>query len=168
MAVKEGFTMVKSYEKLLEKEKLIISKLEESRKELERIEKILYQNKEFILKKLIIYLKKELNFEYFRYRVVDINNNIVDLLVKNNSQIFKEKIEGNDFLEFDIEELIDSRKYNNKDEILIIDIGLKEELINLRYVCDSLKYENLSYSDTIKEKMTKFLDYVINKNMNNN
>lgn len=29
MAVKEGFTMVKSYEKLLEKEKLIISKLEE-------------------------------------------------------------------------------------------------------------------------------------------
>lgn len=157
--------MIQAYQKLLEMESIVSLKLERDRKALERIRKIMYQDKDFIIDKLIKYLKKEMVTEYFPYRVIDIDGNIADVLVKKESKIFKEYIDENDFLNFYVEELIDSRMFDNEDEIIVVDFNSDEKLINLGYLCDSLGYDNLSYGNEIKDKLSTFADYVINKNI---
>lgn len=154
---------MEAYKKILEMESVTESKLEQDKKSLEEIRKVLYQDKNFILDKLIIYLKRELNIDYFKYKIVDIDNNKADILVKSESKIFKQNIEGKEYLDFNVEELIDSRMFNNSDEIIIIDINFDENLLNLGYICDSLNYNFLSYSDTIKEKLSTFVNYIISK-----
>ena len=58
------------------------------------------------------------------------------------------------------------KKYiNNTDEIIIIGINSENNYLNLQYLCDSLSYKNLSYSDNLKEKLNTFTEYVLNKNM---
>ena len=47
-----------------------------------------YENKQYLIEKLIIYLKNELNYEYTNYNIKDMNNNIADILVKKDSKIF--------------------------------------------------------------------------------
>lgn len=157
--------MVESYKKVLEMESVTLLKLEQDKKALNCIRKILYQNKKYITEKLIEYLKKETGIKYFRYIVSDINNNVADILVKENSEIFKNNIEGKEFLEFNVEEIIDKRMFNNNDEIIITDLNFDENLLNLGYLCDSLDYNFLSYSNLIKEKLSIFINYVINKNI---
>ena len=157
--------MIQSYQKILEMESVAELKLEQDKKTLEKIRKILYQEKDFILNRLIIYLKRELDIDYFKYKIVDIDDNIVDILVKKDSKIFKETIEGKEFINFNAEELIDNRMFDNKDEIIIIDLNFDEKLLNLGYLCDSLNYNFLSYSDAIKDKLSEFINYVINKNI---
>ena len=154
---------MEAYKKILEMESITESKLEQDKKSLEEIRKVLYQDKNFILDKLIIYLKRELNIDYFKYKIVDIDNNKADILVKSESKIFKQNIEGKEYLDFNVEELIDSRMFNNSDEIIITDINFDENLLNLGYICDSLIYNFLSYSDTIKEKLSTFVNYIISK-----
>ena len=154
---------MEAYKKILEMESVTESKLEQDKKSLEEIRKVLYQDKNFILDKLIIYLKRELNIDYFKYKIVDIDNNKADILVKSESKIFKQNIEGKEYLDFNVEELIDSRMFNNSDEIIIIDINFDENLLNLGYICDSLNYNFLSYSDTITEKLSTFVNYIISK-----
>lgn len=157
--------MIESYKKVLEMESVVELKIEQDKKALEKIRRILYQDKDFILDKLISYLKQELNINYFKYRIVDIDNNIIDILVKENSKIYKENIEEKEFVNFNGEELIDNRIFDNEDEIIIVDINFDEKLLNLGYLCDSLNYNFLSYSNEIKEKLSTFIDYVINKNI---
>lgn len=157
--------MIQSYQKLLEMESVASLKLEQDKKVLDNVRKILYQEKDFIVDRLIIYLKRELNIDYFKYKFVDINGNIVDILVKKDSLIFKQKIEGKDIVDCNGEELIDSRIYNNEDEIIITDLNFDENLLNLGYLCDSLEYNYLSYSEAIKDKLSIFINYVINKNI---
>jgi len=157
--------MIESYKKVLEMESVVELKIEQDKKALEKIRKILYQDKDFILDKLISYLKQELNISYFKYKIIDIDNNVIDILVKENSKIYKENIEGKEFINFNGEELIDNRIFNNEDEIIIVDINFDKELLNLGYLCDSLNYNFLSYSESIKEKLSTFIDYVINKNI---
>ena len=154
---------MESYKKMLEMESVAESKLEEDKKNLEEIRKVLYQDKNFILDKLIIYLKRELNADYYRYKIQDIDNNIADILVKSDSKIFKKNIEGKEYLAFNVEELVDSRMFDNEDEIIILDLNFDESLLDLGYICDSLNYKFLSYSDTIKDRLSTFIDYVINK-----
>ena len=122
-----------------------------------------YPEKDFIIDLLIKYLKNELNFDYFRYKVSDIDGNTADILVKKDSTIFKDKIENQKYIKFNVEELIDKRMFSNDDEIIIIDINFDEGLINLEYLCDSLNYNYLSYSNDIKEKLSIFSSYVIRK-----
>lgn len=157
--------MIQSYQKLLEMESVAELKLEQDKKALDRIRKTLYQDKNFIIDRLIMYLNKELDVDYHKYKIVDLDGNIVDIIVKKDSKIFKENIEGKEFLNFNAEELIDSRMFDNKDEIIIIDLNFDENLLNLGYLCDSLSYNFLSYSDTIKDKLSTFVNYVINKNI---
>lgn len=157
--------MIESYKKVLEMESVVELKIEQDKKALEKIRKILYQDKDFILDKLISYLEQELNISYFKYKIIDIDNNVIDILVKENSKIYKENIEGKEFINFNGEELIDNRIFNNEDEIIIVDINFDKELLNLGYLCDSLNYNFLSYSESIKEKLSTFIDYVINKNI---
>ena len=157
--------MIQAYQKLLEMESIVSLKLERDRKALERIRKIMYQDKDFIIDKLIKYLKREIGTEYFPYKVIDIDGNIADVLVKKESKIFQKYIDKNDFLNFYVEELIDSRMFDNKDEIIVVDFNSDEKLINLGYLCDSLGYDNLSYGNEIKDKLSTFADYVINKNI---
>lgn len=159
--------MVKSYKKILEMESIALLKLEQDQKALNKIRKTLYQNKKFITKKLIIYLQRELNINYKEYKIVDIEGNIADILVKDNSKIFKETIEKEEILDFNVEELINNKSFNNQDEILIIDLNSDESQINLGYLCDSLNYHFLSYSNKIKNTLIIFVDYVINRNIYN-
>ena len=56
--------------------------------------------------------------------------------------------------------------FSNYDEIIIIDINFDEGLINLEYLCDSLNYNYLSYSNNIKEILSTFINYVISKSNN--
>ncbi len=157
--------MIQSYQKILEMESVATLKLEQDRRALDKIRNILYQEKDFILSRLISYLKRELDIDYFKYKIIDIDDNIVDILVKKDSKIFKEYIDGKDFLPFNAENLIDSRMFDNKDEIIITDLNFDENLLNIGYLCDSLNYNYLSYSDTIKDKLSTFVNYVINKNI---
>lgn len=154
---------MESYKKMLEMESVAESKLEEDKKNLEEIRKVLYQDKNFILDKLVIYLKRELNIDYYKYKIEDIDNNIADILLKSDSKIFKKNIEGKEYLAFNVEELIDSRMFDNEDEIIIVDLNFDENLLDLGYICDSLNYNFLSYSDTIKEKLSTFINYIISK-----
>ena len=123
--------MIQSYNKILEMESIATLKLEQDRQALEKIRKLLYQEKDFIINKLIIYLKRELNIDYFKYKILDIDGNIADILVKKDSIIFKNNIEKKDFLCCNIEKLIDNRIFNNKDEIIIIDLNFDEIILNL-------------------------------------
>lgn len=157
--------MIQSYQKVLEMESVASLKLEQDKKALDKIRKILYQDKDFIIDRLITYLKGELNIDYYKYKIVDIDYNVVDVIVKKDSKIFKENIESKEFLNFNAEELIDSRIFDNDDEIIIVDMNFDENLLNLGYLCDSLNYNFLSYSDTIKDKLSTFVNYVINKNI---
>ena len=43
-----------------------------------------------------------------------------------------------------------------------------DNFINLGYISESLSYNFLSYSDSIKNTLSTFIDYVINKNIYNN
>lgn len=157
--------MIQSYQKVLEMESVVELKLEQDRKALDRIRKILYQEKNFIMDRLITYLKRELDIDYYKYKIVDIDGNVVDIIVKKDSKIFNENIKGKEFLNFNAEELIDSRMFDNEDEIIITDLNFDENLLNLGYLCDSLSYNFLSYSDAIKDKLSIFVNYVINKNI---
>ena len=123
----------------------------------------LYQEKNFIMDKLIAYLKKQLNIEYFKYKVIDFDDNIADILVKKDSEIFKKYIEEKEFVNFNVEELIDSRMFKNDDEIIIVNLNFDDKILDLGYFCESLNYNYLSYSDLIKENLATFIDYVINK-----
>ncbi len=157
--------MIQSYKKAIEMESIASLKLEQDKDALEKIRKILYQDKDFIIDRLIIYLKRELNIDYFKYKIVDIDNNIADILVKKDSKIFKDHIEGKEYLNFNVEELIDKRMFDNADEIIITDLNFDEKLLNLGYICDSLNYNFLSYSQDVKDKLSTFINYVINKNI---
>lgn len=126
---------------------------------------LLYQDKKFIIEKLITYLQKEFGIEYLKHKIIDMNHNVADILVKKDSEIFKKYIDGKELLNFNIEELIDKRMFENKDEIIIIDMNFDDKLLNLEYLCDSLNYYYLSYSDTIKDKLSIFTNYIINKNI---
>ena len=160
--------MVKSYQKILDMESMIMLRLEQNRKKLDNIRQILYHEKDSIINTLIKYLKIDLNKDYFKYKIIDINNNIADILVSQDSEIFKNLIQGNDFFEFNIEDLIDNKIFNNQEEIIIIDLNFEDKKINLGYLCDSLNYKNLSYSERLKNALTYFIDLVINKKINNN
>lgn len=157
--------MIQAYQKILEMDSVASLKLEEDKKALERIRKILYQQKHFILDRLMIYLKQELDISYFSYKIIDIDGNIADILVKEDSTIFEENIREKEFVEFNIENLIDSRMFDNKDEIIIVDLNFDENLINLSYLCMALDYNYLSYSDDIRNTLSTFVNYVINKNI---
>lgn len=157
--------MIQTYQKVLEMEAIASLKLEMDRKALERIRKIMYQDKDFITHKLIKYLKREMGTEYFQYKVIDIDGNIGDVLVKKESKIFQKSIKEKDFLNFYVEDLINSKMFDNKDEIIVLDFNSEEKLINLGYICDSLNYDCLSYEKDIRDKLSIFVDYVINKNI---
>lgn len=158
--------MIKSYQKILEMDSVVSLKLEQDKRALEKIRRILYQEKEIIISKLIAYMQKKMNTEYFSYKIIDINYNIAEILVKKDSKIFYENIAGKDFLNFNIEELINKEKFDNKDEIIIIDLNFDKDLINLGYLCDSLNYNFLSYSKEVTDALITFIDYVLSRKMN--
>ena len=59
-------------------------------------------------------------------KIIDIDNNVADILVKSDSKIFKQNIEGKEYLNFNAEELIDSIMFDNEDEIIIADLNFDE------------------------------------------
>lgn len=155
--------MVESYKKLLDMKSVAAKRLEQDKLVLGKINSVIYQDKEYILDILIQYLKNELNIEYDKYKVKDINGNVADILVKKSSDIFKEHIEGKEYINFDIENFLDNRLFNNEDEIIIVNLNLEHEKIDLGYLCKTLGYYYLSYSKRIVSYLELFINYVINR-----
>lgn len=147
--------MIQAYKKILE--------MRSNEKSHQKIENILYQDFSFLVDKLIAYLKKELDITYYYEDVTDINGNIAKILVKKDSMIYKENLLGKKIVPFNIEEIIDKRMFENKNEIIILDINSEENLLDLEYMCESLEYNYLSYSEEIKSTLSNFVNYVLNK-----
>lgn len=124
----------------------------------------MYVNKQLVINKLIEYLKKELLIDYKNYKIVDKDGNTADLLVRNDSMIFEKEILGKEYIKFNVEELIDKRMFDNKDEIVLVDFNSDEEITDLDYLQNSLDYYYLSYSDCIKKILNMFVNYVISRN----
>ena len=89
--------------------------------------------------------------------------NRVDLLVKEDSNIYVKEIKDNEFMDYNVENLIDRKYKNNSDEIIIIGINSNDSYLDLHYLCNSLNYKSLSYSQEIKERLKIFTEYVLNK-----
>lgn len=124
----------------------------------------MYINKQFVINKLIEYLKKELLIDYKNYKIVDMDGNTADILVRSDSKIFEKEILGEEYIKFNVEELIDKRMFDNNDEIILVDFNSDEEITDLEYLQSSLEYYYLSYSDIIKDKLNMFANYIISKN----
>ena len=129
------------------------------------VEKNYLNNKKFIIEKLTILFYKVLNIQYSYYKVSDMYGNTADILVKKGSKIFRENIEKKEFLNFNVEELIDSRMFDNFDEIIIIDLNCEENYLDYMYLIDSLDYYYLSYSKSLSEILKKFVSYIVSKNI---
>ena len=157
--------MIKSYKKLLNMESVAALKLEQDKLILEKLRNVLKINKFFIIKKLIKYLSNELKIDYKFDMMVDQDGNVADVLVKRDSNLFKQYEASADSLEFNVECFINKKMFNNKADIIILDMNSDEKLLNLEYLCDSLDYKNLSYSDEIVARLKFFLEYVIEMRM---
>ena len=134
-------------------ESIVLLKLQQDKKELEKIRKKFYWDKSFIIEKLIKYLEKDLGIKYFHYEIVDQDYNFIDLLVKEDSNIYVKEIKDNEFMDYNVENLIDRKYKNNSDEIIIIGINSNDNYLDLQYLCNSLNYKSLSYSQEIKERL---------------
>ena len=152
-----------TYKSILEMESIVLLKLQQDKKALEKIRKKFYWDKSFIIEKLIKYLEKDLGIKYFHYEIVDQDYNFIDLLVKEDSNIYVKEIKDNEFMDYNVENLIDRKYKNNSDEIIIIGINSNDSYLDLQYLCNSLNYKSLSYSQEIKERLKIFTEYVLNK-----
>lgn len=152
-----------TYKRILEMELIVLLKLQQDKKALEKIRKKFYWDKSFIIEKLIKYLEKDLGIKYFHYEIVDQDYNFIDLLVKEDSNIYVKEIKDNEFMDYNVENLIDRKYKNNSDEIIIIGINSNDSYLDLQYLCNSLNYKSLSYSQEIKERLKIFTEYVLNK-----
>ena len=152
--------MSKEYIKLIEKANNL--KLESS-----EFENIIYQDKLFIIDLLIEHLKDKTNNDYFWYTCVDIDLNVTDILVKENSNLFESHFKKNTQLDFNIERLLDKNLFNNQDEIILLDMNFDDNLLDIGYIAASLSYESLSYSENIKNVLSDFIDYIISNNIYN-
>lgn len=153
--------MIKSYKKLLEMESVALLRLDQDKKALEMVHNVLYQKKGTIVEALIKYLKNKLSLDYEHVVVQDIDGNIADVLVRTDSELFVSQLKSKDILEYNIENLIDKRMFNNLNDIIIIDLTGEPEYLNIGYLCDSLEYRYLSYSRELKEKLELFVEYVL-------
>lgn len=153
--------MIKSYKKLLEMESVALLRLDQDKKALEMVHNVLYQKKGTIVEALIKYLKNKLSLDYEHVVVQDIDGNIADVLVRTDSELFVSQLKSKDILEYNIENLIDKRMFNNLNDIIIIDLIGEPEYLNIGYLCDSLEYRYLSYSRELKEKLELFVEYVL-------
>ena len=152
-----------TYKRILEMESIVLLKLQQDKKALEKIRKKFYWDKSFIIEKLIKDLEKDLGIKYFHYEIVDQDYNFIDLLVKEDSNIYVKEIKDNEFMDYNVENLIDRKYKNNSDEIIIIGINSNDSYLDLQYLCNSLNYKSLSYSQEIKERLKIFTEYVLNK-----
>lgn len=153
--------MIKSYKKLLEMESVALLRLEQDKKALEKVYSVMYQKKEPLVNALIRYLKNSLSFDYEHVIVEDADGNIADVLVRINNEFFNTQLKSKDMLEYNVENLIDKRMFNNLNDIIIIDLAGEPEYLNVGYLCDSLEYKYLTYSRELKEKLELFVEYVL-------
>ena len=154
--------MMDSYEKILKLRQN--AKSSQNYDLLKKINMILFPNRNKFIKLLVENLKENFNTEYFCYTITDINNNIADIIVKKDSQLFKTYINNTDYLNFDIENIIDKRLFNNFNEILIVNLNFNKDFLDLSYLYDSLQYYYLSYSEELKNNLIFFINSFINEN----
>lgn len=82
--------MIESYKKVLETK---LAATNDLNGKMNQIDKILYDDKNFIIKKLIAYLKQELHADYTQYTIEDYDGNRVELLAKKIVNYFKKKLQ---------------------------------------------------------------------------
>ncbi|MEG1142080.1 MAG: hypothetical protein RSE41_06510, partial [Clostridia bacterium] len=93
--------------------------------------------------------------------------NIVDILVKENSDIYIKYILNKEILNINAEMLLDNRMFTNTDQIILLDLNSNEKYINMEYLCNSLNYSNLSYSKNLQEILVYQIDNILTKKINN-
>lgn len=157
--------MSNEYIKLIEKGNNLKSELDKIQEQLNELENIIYQDKMFIIDLLIEHLKATTNNDYFWYKSIDIDSNVTDILVKENSELFEKHFKENTTLDFNIERLLDKTLFNNKDDIILLDMNFADNLLDIGYLADSLEYESLSYSENLKNTLSDFIDYIISNNI---
>lgn len=137
--------------------------IEERNQKIEQIKKVLIDKKEYVVNAIISRINMKMGLNFFYYKIQDIDGNIVDILVNEDSIIYKEYIEKKDILNFNAELLLDNRMFNNEEQIILLDINSTDEYINLEYLCNSLNYKNLSYSKRIIELLDDEIDDILSK-----
>ena len=157
--------MLDSYKSVSNIIKVLKSEVSENKDELMKMQAVLFQDKDFFVNKIQSFLKEQIDLDYNFYTVNDINGNRAHLLVRQASKIFEKYIDGKEIIEFDIEELIDSRMFDNTNEIIILDLNFDDNLINLEYMCKTFEYYYLSYSDSFKKRLEAFIDYILSRNI---
>ena len=143
--------MLDSYKSVSNIIKVLKSEVSENKDELMKMQAVLFQDKDFFVNKIQSFLKEQIDLDYNFYTVNDINGNRAHLLVRQASKIFEKYIDGKEIIEFDIEELIDSRMFDNTNEIIILDLNFDDNLINL--------------SDSFKKRLEAFIDYILSRNI---
>ena len=157
--------MSNEYIKLIEKGNNLKLELDKIKDQLNEIENIIYQDKIFFIDLLIEYLKTTTNNDYFWYKSIDIDSNVTDILVKENSELFEKHFKENTQLDFNIERLLDKNLFSTQDDIILLDMNFDDNLLDIGYLADSLEYESLSYSDNLKNTLSDFIDYIISNNI---
>lgn len=157
--------MSNEYIKLIEKGNNLKLELDKIKDQLNEIENIIYQDKIFFIDLLIEHLKTTTNNDYFWYKSIDIDSNVTDILVKENSELFEKHFKENTQLDFNIERLLDKNLFSTQDDIILLDMNFDDNLLDIGYLADSLEYESLSYSDNLKNTLSDFIDYIISNNI---
>ena len=157
--------MLDSYKSISNILKVLKSEEAENKDELMKVQAVVFQEKDFFVNKLISFFKEQIDLDYSYYKVNDINGNSAHILVRQASRIFQKNIEGKDKIQFEVEELIDSRMFDNTNEIIILDMNFDENFINLGYMCRTFDYAYLSYSDSFKKMLEAFVDYILSRNV---
>ncbi|MEG1363035.1 MAG: hypothetical protein RSC92_01125 [Clostridia bacterium] len=146
---------------------IIELQIEEKNKKLKQIKQVLLEDKLYFVNTIINALKLQLNLKFFFYKVQDIDGNIVDILVKENSDIYIKYILNKEILNINAEMLLDNRMFTNTDQIILLDLNSNEKYINMEYLCNSLNYSNLSYSKNLQEILVYQIDNILTKKINN-
>lgn len=157
--------MSNEYIKLIEKGNNLKLELDKIKDQLNEIENIIYQDKIFFIDLLIEHLKTTTNNDYFWYKSIDIDSNVTDILVKENSELFEKHFKENTQLDFNIERLLDKNLFSTQDDIILLDMNFDDNLLDIGYLADSLEYESLSYSENLKNTLSDFIDYIISNNI---
>ena len=146
-------------------ESIALLKMKQDQQALDKVHRVMFQKKDLMIQALIQYLREQRSDEYEHFVVQDADGNVADILALKGSQLFQTEVSTKDYLEYNIENIIDKRMFDNEKDIIILDITGAGEYLNLGYLCESLDYPYVTYSKELKETLERFVEYVLEKEM---
>ncbi len=135
--------------------------------DIKKYEYIMTWDKNQVIDMLTNFLDESFNCKYLYSLIEDDKGKSADAMVLSNSKLFVDKLEGQDILDYDIERLIDKRYSDNTGEIILLDLNGFSPTINIEYLHDSLQSSYNSYSIPLKNHLEVFVNFLINKRLDN-